>query len=819
MDGLKVGVFGLLLLVPAARADGPTSHSGDGARAAGADSGIAPLTVAGGYPIEAVPFTEVGLRNGFWSDRIRTNRDVSIPHAIEQCRETGRIDNFARAAGRLGGEHVGFHFNDSDVYKLAEALSRQLAVEPDGDLEAVLNELVGKIAAAQEGDGYLHPFIQLEEPGQRWKNPHRHELFSIGHLIEAGAVHFKLTGRRELLDVAIRAADRVEADFRPEGPLSRPPEHQQIELGLVQLAEVTGERRYLELARCILDARGREGGRRLMGPYCQDHEPVTEQREAVGHAVRAMYQYAAMADIAAHLGEDAYRVALDAIWDDVFGRKAYVTGGVGSSVVNEGFGPAHDLPNASAYSETCASIGSVFWNERMFRLTGEARHHDVIERTLFNALLSGVSIEGDRFFYPNRLESFRGAARSEWFDCSCCPTNVVRFMPSLPGLAYAVEGADLYVNQFLNSRLDIELDGRRVTVEQQSSYPWDGLIRLTLSPAEAFGFRLKLRIPDWARGRIEGGLYRFEDGEELAPVVIKVNGEVVEAGEDRGYAVIGREWRAGDSVTMELPMAVLRVRARDEVVANEGRVAVQRGPVVYCVEGVDHEGGVVMDLMLDDGASFELVARDDFQRGMKELQGVAKRIARDAGGEPRVGEEVPLRMIPYFAWAHRGSTPMQVWLARVPAAARPAPVETLASTSRVIASVAGAVGAVNDQLEPRSSDDHSLSFFHWWPRTGTTEWIEYEFPREARVAGTEVYWFEDSAIGGGCRLPRGWRVLYRDGETWKPVAAREVYTVGKDRWSRVSFEPVTTTGLRLEVELPEGFSTGIHEWKLEETTE
>jgi DUF1680 family protein len=778
-----------------------------------------PTAAAAGYPVEAVPFTEVELRNGFWKDRIRTNRDVTIPHAIGQCRETGRIDNFARAAGRLDGDYVGFHFNDSDVYKLAEALARQLAVEPDGDLQVVLDELIGKIAAAQQDDGYLHPFIQLEEPEQRWQNPHRHELFSIGHLIEAGAVHFKLSGRRELLDVAIRVADRVDADFRPAGPLPRPPEHQQIELGLVQLAEVTGERRYLELARRFLEARGRNGGRRLMGPYSQDHEPVAEQREAVGHAVRAMYQYAAMADIAAHFAEDGYRGALDAIWGDVFGRKAYVTGGVGSSVVNEGFGPAHDLPNASAYSETCASIGSVFWNERMFRLTGEARYQDVIERTLFNALLSGVSLEGDRFFYPNRLESFRGAARSEWFDCSCCPTNVVRFMPSLPSLAYAVEGADLYVNQFINSRVDLDLDGRRVTVEQQSSYPWDGLIRLTVSPAEAGVFRLKLRIPDWARGRIEGGLYRFEDGVELSPVVFKLNGEPVEASEDRGYAVIEREWRAADSVTMELPMDVRRVRARDEVAGNEGRVAVQRGPLVYCIEGVDHDGGVVMDLMLEDDAAFEVVARDDFQRGLKELRGSARRVSRDAGGEPRVGEEVPLRMIPYFAWAHRGATPMQVWLARVPGAARPAPVETLASTSRVSASVAGAVGAVNDQLEPRSSDDHSLPFFHWWPRTGTTEWIEYEFPREARVAGTEVYWFEDSAIGGGCRLPRGWRVLYRDGETWKPVAAREVYTVGKDRWSRVSFEPVRTTALRLEVELAPDHSAGIHEWKLEESNE
>lgn len=772
-----------------------------------------------GYPIQAIPFTEVALQDGFWNERVRTNRKVTLPHAIRQCESTGRIDNFSRAAGLLDGKHAGFHFNDSDVYKVVEAMSRHLALEPDAALQKTLDAVIGKIAAAQQPDGYIHPFITMEEPGARWKNPQRHELYSIGHLIEAGAVNFKMTGKRELLQVAIRAADRVAEDFKPNiGPLPRPPEHQQIEIALVQLYQATGDRKYLNLAKGFLDARGKADGRQLMGAYCQDHQPVTDQREGVGHAVRALYQYAAMTDIAAHTGDAAYRNALAELWNDIVGKKTYVTGGIGASGGNEGFGAAYDLPNATAYSETCASIASILWNERMFRLTGEARFMDVVERTLFNSLLSGVSMEGDRFFYPNRLESFRGAARSEWFDCACCPTNVVRFLPAVPGLAYAVSGETLYVNQFLNSRVTPGIGQHTVAVEQRSEYPWNGKIRITVEPSRPTRFALMIRIPDWTRGKVMAGdLYHLLD-RETPGFSLKINGKDANWREDKGYARVEQEWQPGDVVELDLPMPVRRVVSRPEVTANEGRVAFQRGPVVFCAEGIDQPGGSVMDLLVEDNAPAEASFREDPRPGLHVIRVKARKVERDADGRPQARGTVDLLAIPYHAWAHRGATPMQVWLARTPGASRPAPRPTLASTSTVRTSGGSTPSAVNDQLEPRSSGDHSLPYFHWWPKTGTTEWIDYEFPKSATVTGAEVYWFDDGDTNGGCRIPRSWRLLYRDGGAWKSVAAREVYTTGKDRWSRVSFQPVTTTALRLEVVLPESFSTGIHEWKLEQAS-
>jgi len=767
----------------------------------------------GGYPIHAVAANEIDLVPGFWAERIRVNGAVSLPHALAQCELSGRIDNFSRAGGAMKSEHVGFHFNDSDVYKVVEGMSRQLLLTPDAGLQKSLEELIGKIASAQEKDGYLHPFVTLSAEEKRWQKPELHELYSMGHLIEAGAVNFAASGKRELLEVAIRAADRIDADFNPgAGPLGYPPEHQQVEIALVKLFEVSGERKYLELAKRLLDARGRGVGRELMGPYCQDHEPVSAQREAVGHAVRAVYQYSAMADVAAYTGDAGYREALEAIWKDVFERKVYLTGGLGASGGNEGFSKAYDLPNVTAYSETCAAIGSIMWNERMFRLTGEARFVDVIERTLFNALLSGVSAKGDGFFYPNRLETFRGAQRSAWFDCACCPSNVVRFMPTIPALAYAVKGQVLYVNQFMSSEAAPLVDGEALPVVQQTDYPWLGKVSLRFAPKESRQFTLMLRIPDWARGRVmDGSLYQTRGAAAVGKPEIKLNGKLLEWTEENGYARIERKWQAGDLIELDLPTPVRHVVARPEVAANTGRVALQRGPLVYCAEGLDQSHGVVMDLLASQQAPTEA----SMVGGLILIKSMANIVERNPAGVAQVGEQVALTLRPYYSWANREATPMQVWLAATPEASRPAPGATLATTSKVTASNGASASAVNDQLEPRSSGDVEVPLFHWWPKVGSTEWVEYEFAQPASLTATEVFWFDDSDAGGGCKTPQSWRLLYRHGEEWRPVDAREVYTTGKDRWSRVSFQPVTTTALRLEVVLPAAFSAGIHEWKLE----
>jgi DUF1680 family protein len=776
---------------------------------------VAPMAAENVEVLKPIPAHKVTLMDGFWETRINTNREVSLPHVLKACKETGRIANFDRVAGIGEGDYEGFHFNDSDVYKLAEGLTRELARKPSDSLQLELDSLIGKIAAAQQEDGYLHPFITLTDSASRWQDPQRHELFSIGHLIEAGAVHGMLTGRPDFLEVAMRAADRVDADYDPErGPLTRPPEHQQIEIGLVRLYEATGEKKYLDLAKRLLDARGRSSGRTLMGPYSQDHQPVVAQREAVGHAVRALYQYVAMAEIVIHTRDPGYREALEQLWSEVMRGKVYVTGGLGASGRNEGFSTAFDLPNSTAYSETCAAIASIFWNERMWKLTGDGRFADVIERTLFNALLSGVSIGGDRFFYPNRLESYRGATRSEWFECACCPSNVVRFMPDVAGLVYATGGDTLHINQFINSSADVGMGKTSVRIHQQSDYPWDGEISIQVDPQVPSKFSLRIRIPDWARGAVmHGDLYQMQG--ETPPPSLAVNGKPVEVTLERGYVSIRREWSAGDKVRLTLPMPVRRIIARDEVIANKGRVALQRGPLVYCAEGIDQPEGSVMDLVVEDETPLAVAAQPNLLGGVRVLRGRAREVRRDADGTPQPGGTSSFTAVPYYAWAHRDATEMQVWLARNVSAARPAASPTLASQSKLGSSGGGGLGAIHDQLEPNKSSDQSVPYFHWWPKQGTTEWVDYTFAIPAQVSGCEVYWFDDEDLGGGCRIPRSWRVLYRDGDSWKPVAAREVYTTEKDRWGRVSFDPVTTPALRLEVVLPESFSTGIHEWKVE----
>lgn len=631
------------------------------------------------YPIRPVPFTEVSVEDAFWRPRLETNRAVTVPYTLGRCEDTGRVLNFARAAGRASGPHEGVPFNDSDVFKVIEGASLALHTQPDAELEAELDRLVELIGAAQEPDGYLYTPRTIGEPPMedRWEGPERwsnlymsHELYNLGHLYEAAAAHAQATGKRSLLDIALRTAELVLEVFG-EGGRFAPPGHQEIELGLVKLYRVTGDLRLLAMARRFLDTRGRarEGaggraretpgeraeGRALYGPYSQDHAPVTEQREAVGHAVRAGYMYSAMADVAALDDAPGYLGALDAIWQDVVGRKLYLTGGVGALHEGEAFGEAYHLPNATAYAETCAAIANVMWNHRMFLLHGEARYLDVLERTLYNGMLSGVSLGGDLFFYPNPLASDgswafnvgEGPTRSPWFEVSCCPTNVVRALPALPGYLYAVRERDLYVNLYVGSRGRVTVDGVGMRLSQTTDYPWDGTVRLELAPDEPMAFALKLRVPGWARGEpVPSDLYRYVGADEGADGVrLRLNGAEVEIRTEHGFATLDRTWRPGDVVELELPMPVRRVLAHDAVEDDRGRVAVERGPIVYCAEGIDN-GGKALDLVLRDDAHLEPRRRDDLLEGVVTISG---------GG---------VELVPYYAWSHRGPGEMAVWLRR-----------------------------------------------------------------------------------------------------------------------------------------------------------
>jgi len=609
------------------------------------------------YPIQPVPFTSVAVTDNFWKPRIRTNHEVTIPIAFGHCESTGRIKNFEVAGGMTEGTFcTTYPFDDSDVFKIVEGASYSLQTFPDPELDAYLDSLILKFAMAQEEDGYLytnrtilgdsgHSWIGTE----RWQNTHvySHELYNMGHLFEAAVAHYYATGKRNLLDVAIKAADRIDADFGWDAKVSYPG-HQGIEIGLVKLYGATGEERYLELAKFFLDAR-------KDGPeYCQAHLPVTEQTEAVGHAVRATYMYSGMADVAAILNDTAYIKAITRIWEDITWTKIYVTGGIGASGGNEGFAEPYHLPNATAYCETCASIGNIFFNHRLYLLHGDAKYYDVLERILYNAMLSGVSLSGDRFFYPNVLESDGKQERSEWFGCACCPSNISRFIPSVPGYIYAFDDDGIYVNLYMSNDADIIMDDQTIKVTQRTDYPWDGIINISIDPEEEKEFALRLRIPGWSQNMaIDGDLYQFRDESE-SKCSVSLNEQKIAAWIEKGYVVIDRVWKPGDELILNLPMDIRMLVADERVHADSGLLAFQRGPLVFAAEWADNGGYDVLDFYMDRDPQPSTSYDPDLMNG-------AQTITIDAYTK-NPAQSTTIKLIPYHLWNNRGPGHMRVWI-------------------------------------------------------------------------------------------------------------------------------------------------------------
>jgi DUF1680 family protein len=775
------------------------------------------------YPILPVPFTQVLINDAFWKPRLEINRTVTIPHAFKKCEETGRLDNFAIAGGLKQGDQQGLYpFDDTDVYKTIEGASYSLMLQPDPILSAYLDSVIALIRAAQETDGYLYTArtnnaerLKNWFGDQRWqKEQGSHELYNAGHLYEAAVAHFQATGKRNLLEVALKNADLVERSFGP-GKLQLPPGHQVIEMGLAKLYRVTGDERYLKLAKFFLDVRGKTlGGRTLWGEYNQDHKPVIEQAEAVGHAVRAAYMYAGMADVAALTGDARYARASDRLWRNVVGKKLYIIGGIGATGAGEAFGKNYELPNMSAYNETCASIGNVYWNHRLFLLHGEAKYIDVMERTLYNGLISGVSLDGKSFFYPNPLESVGQHERSPWFGCACCPGNVTRFIASVAGYVYAYRKQEIYINLFVGNEATIEMEAGRVKLKQETRYPWEGSVKITVDPqVEPDKFAILIRIPGWAQQQpVPSDLYRFLDT-TADNIELKINNKTMTPRIQNGYARLERTWRRGDVIELELPMAVRRIVAHDSVAADRGRVALQRGPVVFCAEGIDNQGGHVRNLWLPDAVPLATEFRGDMLHGIQIIKGKAYSCKLGADGKSLEKTEQDFVAIPYYAWAHRGKGEMTVWLAREESAVKPLGLPTLASTSRVSVSHGSHPEAVHDLLEPQSSGDHEVPFFHWWPHKGTKEWVQYDFRQPEEVSMVEIYWFDDTGIGE-CRVPQSWRILYQLGNDWKPVYTTDGYGTEKDRYNRVVFETVRTAAIRLEIQSQPDFAGGIHEWRI-----
>jgi len=618
------------------------------------------------YPIKPLTVTQVNVSDEFWALRIKTNRKVTIPHGFRKCEETGRISNFAIAGGLMkGGQSGDFPFDDTDPYKIIEGASYSLSVHADAKLDKYLDDLIAKIAAAQEKDGYLYTCRTNKcERLKKWYGETRwskledsHELYDAGHLYEAAVAHYLATGKRTLLDIAIKNADLLCQEFGP-GKLEKWPGHQIIEMGLVKLYRVTGDEKYLNLAKFFLDVRGPGGGE-----YNQSHKKVVEQNEAVGHAVRAVYMYSGMVDVAQLTGEKEYLKASEKIWDNVVGKKLYITGGIGATGQWEGFGKDYDLPNSTAYCETCASIGNVFWNHRMFLATGDGKYIDILERTLYNALLSGVSLSGDTFFYPNPLQSRGQHQRSPWFSCACCPSNIARFIPQVPSYIYAQEENKIYINLFVNNSATLKTDNNIVQLTQETEYPWDGNVKITVEPERNEKFAIYIRIPGWMQNKpVPGNLYSYTDNSNEKSR-ISVNGKKLIFNTKKGFAEIKRNWKKSDVIELYLPMQIRRVVADGKVEADIGRVALERGPIVYCAESIDNNGHV-FNLFLEDSVKFTAEYRRELLNGIMAIRGEAVALSCEKDKKSAMKKRQSFMAIPYYAWANRGSDEMVVWFAR-----------------------------------------------------------------------------------------------------------------------------------------------------------
>ncbi|MBD1386017.1 glycoside hydrolase family 127 protein [Mucilaginibacter rigui] len=633
------------------------------------------------YPIQPVAFTQVKLTDHFWTSRIETNRTVTIPASFERCESTGRVKNFQMAAEHKGKFCTTYPFDDTDIYKTIEGASYSLALHPDKKLDHYVDSMITIIGRAQEPDGYLYTARTIDPlhvgpwlGTQRWEKEQEnsHELYNAGHMYEGAVAHFLATGKRNLLNIALKNADLLVRTFGA-GKRHVAPGHQVVEMGLVKLYRITGKKEYLDLAKFFIDERGHKEYNKKSknvyenGIYWQDDKPVIDQDEAEGHAVRAMYLYSGMADVAALTGDKEYLAAIDKIWNNMVGKKMYVQGSIGAVGDGERFGDNYELPNATAYNETCAAIGNVFWNERMFLLHGDAKYIDVLEKTLYNGLISGVGLDGKSFFYTNAMQIRDGfnhpdieRERAGWFTCSCCPTNVVRLMPSIPGYVYAQNGTDVYVNLFISGTGDMKVNNKDLKITQQNNYPWDGALAFTVNPASSMDLNLKIRIPGWAQNQaVPSDLYSYQTPLNKK-IVIKLNGKPIDYQIQGGYAVISKKWKKGDKVEMNLPMDVQRVIATDKLTEDAGKIALQRGPIMYCAEWKDNDGKAA-NIIVPQNTTFSTVYNANLLNGITIIKGDVKTIQVGADGQNVSTVNKTMTAIPYYSWANRGKGEMTVW--------------------------------------------------------------------------------------------------------------------------------------------------------------
>jgi len=826
------------------------------------------------YPIEPVPFNQVVLEDSFWLPRLKTQKERTLPFAFEKTERS--VESLRRCAnflkGRGGELPLPHRFAASDLYKVMEGAAYLLMLEPDPTLEAQMDEIIAIIAEAQQDDGYLYVshICGVARPSEMGETPyswvvHSHELYNMGHMYEGAVAYFRATGKRNWLDVAEKSARHInrvifegDPNYNEGKPVNQAPGHQEIEIGLCKLYSVTGEKLYLNMAKRLLDVRGvtytmELDGKGVMSPeYAQQHRPVAEQEKAVGHSVRAAYMYAGMADVGAMTHDHVYDAALDRIWSNIVDTRMHITGGLGAIHGIEGFGPEYDLPNKDAYNETCAAIANVFFNHRLFLHHRDAKFFDVAEVALLNNSLAGVNLEGDRFFYVNPLEAdgirlfnHGNAGRAPWFDCACCPSNIARIVPQVSGYMYAANGAEIYCLLYGSSRTEIALEAGSVGVVQKSDYPFDGYVRLSFALDDPQQFAAKLRIPTWAQDQfVPGRLYSYI-GERSPEWTVSVNGEQVTPRFEKGFAIVTREWQDGDTLELDLPMPVRYSVCDEKVEANIDRIAVTRGPLVYCAEEADNDG-LVQHFMLPDfpgsnAGSVESIA-DGPLAGMPLLTIPALELGSETCPAPKeepalsraglseaqprasasekpglLGNEQPavVRLVPYFAWNNRGNGSMNVWFPRNAELAQAAMVDARFDSSNygdISVSSCGngdSVDALTDGHRPQSAADKTIQ--RWSSADGDCiPTIELTFPQSQKVESLGVYWAEDDARG--IAVPAEWRMEYSDQGEWHDFNLYVTDFFGVDKDMYVVVHPAAELeceGLRLVITPAPGKRVGL----------
>ncbi len=781
--------------------------------------------------LTSVPIQNVTIHDEFWSPKLKVWREVTIADCFAKFENDrgGALNNFDRVRDGKAGNHAGPEWYDGLIYEMIRGSADFLAAGKDEALEQRLDGYIDRIAAAAAKDpqGYLNTWTQLMAPDKRWglnggNDVQQHEVYNAGALVEAGVHYYRATGKTSLLKVAVRLANHMADVMGPPPKQNVVPGHSLSEEALVNLYRLFQEQpdlkalmpvpvdatRYLKLAEFWIENRGNHEGRRDFAAYAQDHKPVLAQETIEGHAVRATLLCAGLVAAGVENGRPEYLAAAKRLWENMVEKRMYVIGGLGAVAGHEGFGPDYVLPN-NGYLETCAAIGAGFFHQSMGLALADGRYADELERVLYNGILSGVSLRGDSYFYENPLEAGKARKRWAWHECPCCPPMFLKLMGALPGLIYAQAPGAVYVNLFIGSQAQLTVDGTPVRLTQVTRYPWDGAIELAVNPSAGREFDVFVRLPAWCQ----------------KPEIL-VNGQAVADYERvRGYARLHRSWQPGDVVKLNLPMPVQRIKADPRVEACKGRVALQRGPLVYCLEGADNAGHV-RNLVIPPNTPLEIEFVPSLLGGVELIKGKAQALVgshrsdqlyHPADQEPAIST-VDFRAVPYYANANREPGEMMVWMAEEPSQAALLPAPTVASQATPSASHCwqnDTVAGLNDLVDPHASDDATISRLTWWNHKGTSEWVQYNFDRPEEISAVQVYWWDERRIQAHCRVPQSWRLLYLDGEVWKPVAGSTGYGTEIDQFNRVTFNPVETQALRLEVQLQPEWSGGILEWRVE----